>query len=104
MKVHRRVRWADVRAADDMVLDFEITRDEWMNRLVFLGRMTPEQAERHALQVEGAHAAPAHRSPVLRTRPAATLMLVVPTPPVPAVPPAPAAAIGFRTPPRPQSR
>lgn len=48
----RRTRRSAVRDADEMALDFEISHDEWINRLVFLGGMARGDAELHARLVE----------------------------------------------------
>jgi hypothetical protein len=51
----RRARRSDVAEADEMALDFRLGRDEWINRLVCLGGLTPGDAERHARSVETRH-------------------------------------------------
>jgi hypothetical protein len=48
----RRTRRSAVRDADDMALDFEISHDEWISRLVFLGGLNRRDAELHAQLVE----------------------------------------------------
>jgi hypothetical protein len=65
-----RIRRSEVRDADEMALDFEISRDEWINRLVHLGGLTRRDAVEHVRVVAdsggsndtpGAGVAPAYR-------------------------------------------